>query len=288
MKKQAEGSAPAKINLFLDVSGKRDDGYHNLTTVFIPVPGLCDHIRISTTDSAGIAIACDADGVPCDHRNLVWQAAAKFADVVEVEPHWHIVLDKKIPIAAGLGGGSSDAATVLLLLNDMHDKLLSQNELHHIAADLGADVPYFLNPRPAVGKGRGDVLQPISCNLELPLVLVNPGFPIRASWAYAHLPSTWQHPGLEALTDAIIRGDLRSMADNSFNVFEYAAFRKFPLLEMLVNDMQKNQECLAVRMSGSGPTLYAIMNSNKAARNLGERIKQEFGSKIWVCASLKG
>ena len=175
--------APAKINLFLHITGKRADGYHTIQTIFLPLSKVADIITISATSETGIFITSDSTELPLDESNICYKAAEGFAKLAEIEPNWRIYIQKHIPIAAGLGGGSSDAAAVLKILND-NLKQVDQLKLHQLATELGADVPFFLNPVPSIATGIGDELQPIPMNMKLNLLLINPQFPISAKWGY--------------------------------------------------------------------------------------------------------
>mgnify|MGYP003879166005 CR=1 FL=1 len=174
---------PAKVNLYLKVLGRREDGYHELVTVMQPL-SLADEVVI--TPAPALSLSCSHPGVPEGPENLVWRAAARLAQKVGRPPAVHLRLTKHIPVAAGLGGGSSDAAGTLLALNAFWGRPLAERELHRLAAGLGADVPFFLTGGPAVGRGIGTELSP----LDLPpywYVLLNPGLPLSTRWVYENL-----------------------------------------------------------------------------------------------------
>ncbi|ETX02536.1 MAG: hypothetical protein ETSY1_03210, partial [Candidatus Entotheonella factor] len=174
--------APAKVNLGLTVEGRRDDGYHNISTIFLKIT-LADTLRVEVADQ-GIEIHCDHPEIPCDERNLIYQAAAMLQPLAPgrgVRVH----LDKHIPVAAGVGGGSSDAAATLLALNTLWGLQLPLDDLMHYGAQLGADVPFFLYPGTAAyGRGRGDELSPLTCPNSFFLVLVTP--PVAVSTAHVY------------------------------------------------------------------------------------------------------
>lgn len=282
MRKRITGHAPAKLNLFLDVLRKRSGGYHELATVFLPLPGLYDEVCIVRKDSPGVSLSCEADGVPCDHRNLVWQAATEFAKAAGMEAAWHMKLIKHIPVAAGLGGGSSDAATALRLLNKLCGWPLAGSELWRIGAGLGADVPFFLDPQISLGSGRGDILEPLHSQVNLSLVLVNPGFPISSSWAYTHLFPELPHPDIAPLTQALAAGDPVAVGRYIYNVFEQPAVQKFPLLEIILNAVKEVPGCLGARMSGSGPTIFGIFDTEGQAVACARQVTDKLGTKIWT------
>jgi len=274
-------SVPGKINLFLDVLGKRPDGYHNLRTVFLPVSEPMDEVTVDLLDQPGIEVVCAHPGVPGDETNVCWRAAQAFAEATGADPRWRIGITKRIPVAAGMGGGSADAAATLLALNQMHNGCLSAATLHCLAAGIGADVPFFLDPRPALGEGIGDRLRPVSLGCDLGLVLVNPGFPVPVSWTYANLdrvprPSA---PDCAALLDALARGDRKGIAAGVHNALEYAVRDKFPLVDML-RDAMLAAGCTAVAVSGSGPTLFGLVEGDPEA--VATAVRAEYGDEAWV------
>ena len=276
---------PGKINLFLDVLAERADGYHEIATVFAPLLPPADLVRVTVLDRPGLALDCDHPDLPRDSRNLCWRAAEAFAAATQQPPHWALPLAKAIPVTAGLGGGSSDAAAVLRLLNQAEPNPLPPDRLAGLAAALGADVPFFLDPRPALATGKGELLRPIDCRLPLPLVLINPAFPITAAWAYAHCNRVRRDPAppLDRLLAALAAGDLRELAAHTYNALEFAVRRKFPLVEMLLEFMQA-EGCLAAHVSGSGPTVYGLCAESDQERIVAAA-RARFGPPFWYCAS---
>ena len=251
---------PAKINLYLDILGRRPDGYHDICTVFLPLPELTDTLALED-GAPGIQLACDQPDVPADCRNLVWKAAAAFAAAAGIEPGWRFRLDKRIPASAGLGGGSSDAAAALKVLNARHGNPLSPENMRELAARLGADVALFLDPVPAIGTGVGEILRPLPPVRPLSLVLLNPLFPVATVWAYKNAGSVPRPPAppveelLAALADSAT--PLERVAAGTYNALEHAVCRKFPLLEILRETLLE-AGCLAAHVSGSGGTVYGI------------------------------
>ena len=197
--------------------------------------------------------------MPTDRSNLCLKAADVFAATTGLSTDVSIQLSKRIPIAAGLGGGSSDAASVLTLLNEHCGKPLSCDELHCIAANLGADVPFFLNPKPALGLGIGDELSPIELTCAVPLLIVTPSFQLPVAWSFNHLKTLPQdsQPHLDACLKAMKDGDIEALAANCRNDLEHAVFEKFPILQM-IREAMIAAGALTVHISGSGPSLFAI------------------------------
>lgn len=270
-------STPAKVNLFLKVTARRADGFHELETLFYPVPEVRDTLTIEL-GTPGIKLSCNLPGVPLDGHNLVWRAAEMFGAAAKITPEWNIHLEKHIPVAAGLGGGSSDAAAVLRLLNSHYNKLSFQ-ELAKCAVKLGADVPFFLSPLPALAYGVGNELVPIPDKIgKLPMVLVNPLFPVSAKWAYTNLEieRIGEAPGVMAkLLEALSRGDMESIAGLMRNDLEFALLKKFPLLGIIRDEMLK-YSALRPMVSGSGSTVFSLCRTGRDAENLGAALRKKF------------
>ncbi len=259
---------PGKLNLFLEIKGIRPDSYHEIETLFYPVRRVNDTITIIPEDAPGIRISCDAQGVPEDESNLCWKAADRYCRSAGIVPSFSITLKKGIPVAAGMGGGSSDAAAVLRLLQK-HFHALDDSTLLEIAVKTGADVPFFLNPVPSAGRGIGEILTPLDGIPEqLPILIAAPLFPISAPWAYRHRnrpAASADTRALEPLTDALRKADFPRAASLLRNDLEYAVLEKFPLLEILKRTFS-TLRC-RVLVSGSGPTLFLFFESFEAREN---------------------
>jgi 4-diphosphocytidyl-2-C-methyl-D-erythritol kinase len=270
---------PAKVNLYLRVVGRRPDGYHELVTVMQPLT-LADELNVSL-GGEGIRLECEAADLPCGADNLVWRAAARFQEETGQRPGVRLRLRKRIPVAAGLGGGSSDAAGTLVALNDLAGGVLTPGRLHELARLLGADVPFFLDRRPAVGRGIGTQLTPLS----LPsywYLLLNPGVPLATRWVYenldlAGLPAapeeeTWdpEHP------ETWVRNDLGSVA-----------IKRLPELAALLDDL-RDAGARTQGISGSGPTLFGLFHTREAAQQAGLRLRPTFEGWLAVARGLTG
>ena len=269
---------PAKVNLYLKILARREDGYHDLVTVMQPLT-LADELRL--TPGKGLTLDCRHPEVPSGSQNLVWQAAEKFGAAIGQQPQFHIELVKKIPVAAGLGGGSSDAAGTLLALNELAGNPLNPTTLHELAAELGADVPFFLRPGPAVGRGIGTILSP----LDLPpywYVLLNPGLAISTSWVYGHLD-------LDALAQA--GAPLPAAWDGEHpenwvaNDLETVTLSRYPELQEFLAGLSK-AGARAQGMSGSGPTLFGLFHEAEVARAAALQLRQKFSGWITVTRGL--
>ena len=249
---------PGKINLFLEIKGKRADSWHELLTLFYPIRGLSDHVELSFCGE-GIQVECGLPGIPLNEENLAGKAAAAFfAAAGKPCPGMTIRLEKHLPAAGGMGGGSSNAGAVLRLLQ-MHSGIrLTPEKLAETALSIGSDVPFFLNPEPAVGRGRGEVLTPVELPEPLPLLLIPGCFPISAAWGYQHWKEAKQTrcSNLDDLLKSLSSGDFAAAGTFLRNDLEPAALRKFPLLECLSELLRESGG--APLMSGSGSTLFAL------------------------------
>lgn len=278
-------TTPAKLNLFLDVRARRPDGYHDIVSVMTPLAAPADILRITTTERPGIVIRCSHEAVPTDERNLCWQAAAALARCLGIAPHWHIEIEKAIPVAAGLGGGSSDAAAVLLALNRAQASGLTPTELAKIAFQVGADVPFFLDPEPKLVSGAGEALRALHVESGIPLVLVNPGFPVAAAWAYSRHDSMprLSAPAVESLLRGLEEGDLEAIAAHTFNALAPAVCDKFPLVAMVLETL-RDAGCLAATVAGSGPTVFGICPEAHRDTVLAA-VADRFGECLWTCCT---
>jgi len=282
-----EKHSPCKVNLLLNVLGRRPDGFHELESVLHPV-NLCDRLVFESRVS-GVELTCGDAGLPTDAGNLVHRAATHFLQAAQIRDGVKIQLEKKIPLAAGLGGGSGNAATKLLGLNQLFGGPLAAERLHELAAALGSDVPFFLQTKPALATGRGETLQPLEAFPALRravFFLIHPGFGISTPWAYQNLarfPAALHgRAGRAAQLIARLRGgDLTAAGKEFYNSLEAPALEKYPLLA-LFQDFLRAHGATAVLMSGSGSTTFAIMEGTKAAETLREKFLAKFGRTGWT------
>ncbi len=266
-----------KVNLFLRVTGRRDDGYHMLETVFLPLRSPSDTLEVDFAAELGIVLDADVPEIPTGLGNLVCRAAVSYAKTVGIVPRWRFRLTKRVPVAAGLGGGSADAAAALRLLEERF-AMAGGEMLKKLALELGADVPFFLDPRPALARGVGEVLIPTETAGALPLLLVDPGFPVSAKWAYREFDRRGA-PESDATAEGVLAGlksgDWEQVARHIRNDLAPALWRKFPVLS-LIRDELVARGALAVEVSGSGPTLFAVMPDLPAARKTAEELNGSF------------
>ncbi len=278
--------SPCKVNLLLNILGKRGDGFHALETVMQPV-ALCDELHFEKTHG-GIALTCSEPALPVDASNLVCRAATAFFQRSQISGGVRMHLEKKIPMAAGLGGGSGNAATTLLALNELFDGPLNHAQLHEVAAALGSDIPFFLQTQPALATGRGEIVQSLKSFAALEggaFLLVHPGFGIATAWAYqalARFPAALHGERGRAakLIELLDAGDLRKAAREFYNSLEAPALEKYPWLAVLQDFLRENGAAVAL-MSGSGSTTFAITRDLCGAQELEERVRQKFG-RCWT------
>jgi len=282
-----EKLSPCKVNLLLNILGKRPDGFHDLETVMYPVR-IYDRLLFSV-GGHGIQLTCNEPSLPTDSGNLVYRAADLFCKAAQLTVGVRLELEKRIPLAAGLGGGSANAATTLLGLNELFQQPLPPARLQELAASLGSDVPFFLQAKPALGTGRGEKIQPLG---DLPslngcvLLLIHPGFGIATAWAYQQLvnfPNVLNgRAGRASTLISLLRSsDLKTAASEFYNSLEAPAFRKYPLL-LLFQEFLRENGAVATLMSGSGSTTFAVVQSQSAAETLGERFRGEFSDRNWM------
>jgi 4-diphosphocytidyl-2-C-methyl-D-erythritol kinase len=281
-----------KVNLLLNVLGKRPDGYHELETVMHPVD-FCDRLDFERSGS-GIRLSCSDARLPVNSKNLVFRAAALFMQTAGVADGVRIHLHKQIPIAAGLGGGSGNAAVTLLALNELFGLPLPAEELGELAGSLGSDIPFFLQSNPALATGRGNNITPLPYFPALRgtyLVLVHPGFGISTPWAYEQLAAfpaaSRGTPGRAQRLVFLLQTDLVAAGMEFYNSLEAPALRKYPLLALFQENFRENGAVGAL-MSGSGSTTFAIASSKSSAETLLEKFKVKFGANLWTATVKMG
>jgi 4-diphosphocytidyl-2-C-methyl-D-erythritol kinase len=273
--------ARAKVNLGLEVLGRRADGYHELRSVMWAIE-LADRVTVAASGGS-IALECPAPDVPRTPDNLAWRAAEVVRREMGSAAGFRIRIDKRIPVAAGLGGGSADAAAVLAATG----YLQGRRRLGAMAVALGMDVPFFLGRSPALARGRGEELQPVKAGRDLSLVLANPGFPLTTRAVYGELDPQDYGDGrrVDALVTALRRGP-GAVAATVTNGLERAAARLWPgLTEVKAALLEAG--CLAAVMSGSGPTVVGIAPSHRAALRIRDRLGAR-SWRLWVTRTVTG
>jgi 4-diphosphocytidyl-2-C-methyl-D-erythritol kinase len=277
-------SAAAKVNLALEVLSRRADGYHEIATVMQAVD-LSD--RLVLEDASAIEVSTSAPGVPTDEGNLAFRAAARLREAAKVERGVRITLDKRIPVAAGLGGGSTDAAAVLTGLNRLWSLRWPVERLAEVAVGIGMDVPFFLRGGAALGTGRGERLAPLRSSV-LALVLVNPRFPVSTAETYGRMtPAMYSDGGrARAMAGALASHAAGRVAASLYNGLELAARTLYPQIEQMEAALTA-AGALGAMMSGSGPTVFGVARSWEHARQIRTRVAR--GSwECWAVRTLRG
>ncbi len=270
--------AHAKINLFLDVLSKRPDGYHEIETVFQSIR-LHDDV-ILRKRPCGITVQCEHPQVPSDASNLVYRAAKLLLEISGCPGGIDIVLHKRIPVAAGLGGGSADAAATLVGLNHLYKLGYERKALMQLGAKLGADIPFCILGGTALGCGIGEILTPLPPLECVWLVVANPGFLVSTAWVYRQ-KNFWLTKSQKNVTILISEIRRQKICDGMFNALENVVIAVYPIIAELKNQL-KNAGGLATLMSGSGPTVFAVMQDELHARSVAE----EFSSRVHFCTAM--
>ena len=256
----------AKINLHLDITGQRDDGYHDVVTVMQSL-SLCDRVTVSLREDTKITISCDREGVPCDERNLAFRAARLYMDTIGQSRGVHIDIEKHIPMAAGMAGGSADAAAALRAINRLFDEKMDMVSLCSLGARLGADVPFCIVGGCVYADGRGDRLHPFASMPDCTIVAACGGEGVSTPWAYhlldAHYsnfsPACYTPRPIDALDAAMRAGDLCAVAEAMYNVFEEPVLTRRPVAAAIRRAMLDGG-AIGAMMSGSGPSVFGIFD----------------------------
>jgi 4-diphosphocytidyl-2-C-methyl-D-erythritol kinase len=282
--RRLEVSAAAKVNLTLEVLGRRGDGYHEIATVMQTVD-LADKLVLEDAD--GLELRTQAPGLPTDGGNLALRAAVALRDAARVSGGVRIALDKRIPIAAGLGGGSTDAAAILVGLNRLWRLRWPAGRLEEVAVTLGMDVPFFLRGGAALGTGRGERLRPLE-TMGMSMVLVNPGLAVSTAETYGRVTSTMWTRGehAQAMLTALKSRRAARIADHLFNSLEAAAGPAGRAVTK-VKAALLAAGALGAAMSGSGPTVFGIARSWEHARQIQARLARVSWS-CWAVRALRG
>jgi 4-diphosphocytidyl-2-C-methyl-D-erythritol kinase len=268
--------APAKINLSLRVLGRRSDGFHEIETLIAPI-SLCDEIKIERSGNQEIAFRCDNPSVPKGEDNIVVRGANLFFQETKITSGISIVLKKRIPHGAGLGGGSSDAASTLLALNELFETNLPREALGKMAEMIGSDVPFFISQSAAVCKGRGELVSPTRLRERLLVLLLKPAFGVPTQWAYSRWRDSREIPGVSYASQAL---DSQTFV----NDLERPVFEKFVFLAQLKMWLLKQPEVGVALMSGSGSTVFAVIRDHADVNPLATRAKAELDPELWTSA----
>ncbi len=277
-------NANAKINLTLDVLGKRSDGYHEVSMIMQSV-NLSDTLilrKINDT-SKKIVFLGDVKGVDKPEDNLAYKAADLFLRTYNINDSIEITLKKNIPVAAGLAGGSSDAGAVLRGLNSLFNLNLPNETLCEIGSKLGSDIPFCIIGGTMLAEGRGEKLSPIPPMPPTDLILVKPKIDVSTAWVYKNYDKiqTVIHPDNKKMQIALENKDLKSICQNLRNVLENVTISAYPEIEKIKHFMCKSG-ALAAMMSGSGPTVFAIVENTNIAADIAEKLKSKFDAAVFI------
>ncbi|GAB1430814.1 4-(cytidine 5'-diphospho)-2-C-methyl-D-erythritol kinase [Ignavibacteria bacterium] len=274
--------APAKINLGLEILGKRSDGFHEINTLFLPVT-FCDILEVSENKELTLECSPSLGILPKD--NIIMKAADALRRATGARSGAYIRLKKNIPQGAGLGGGSSDAATALQALNEIWQTCLSDDELREIAAQIGSDVPFFISKTAALGRGRGEHIELVEINLDYGIVIVQPNVAVSTAWAYnSALPATFcdKPSQFEEIIREIPAGEWRNYI---FNDFEQGVFRRYPQIEVAKRLLYEAGAEFAL-MSGSGSCVFGLFADRERANSVANSFHNGYFCRQWTAEDL--
>ena len=274
--------AYGKINLGLDVLRRRDDGYHEVRMIMQTV-GIYDRIDLIYKETPGITVETNLYYLPDNENNLVYKAAKLLMDEFHVQKGVHIRLRKYIPVAAGMAGGSSDAAAVLFGVNKMFSLGLTTEQLMDRGVKIGADVPYCVMRGTALSEGIGEILTPLPVPPQCQVLIAKPGISVSTKFVYENLHANElrpeQHPDIEGMMEAIKQKDLYGIADRFGNVLENVTIPAYPVIQE-IKDLMLEQGAIGALMSGSGPTVFGLFTNPKAAAKAHEEMRFGAGAEL--------
>lgn len=267
--------AYAKINLSLDVLRKREDGYHELRMIMQTVD-LYDELFIEKIPQKKIILDCDKKWLPCDERNLIYRAAQLLYSKKDIKEGVHISLKKNIPTAAGMAGGSSDAAATLVGMNELFQLGCHKTELRSMGVTLGADVPYCISGGTVLSEGIGEILTPLPKTPDGYIVIAKPDLSVSTRYVYEnlHADTLTFHPDVDGMINAVNANDLQMIAEKMGNVLESVTIKKYPLLEEMKKELVR-QGALGAMMSGSGPTIFGLFADKNTAIQALNKLEQK-------------
>ncbi len=262
---QVKIKAMAKVNLGLDVLGRRENGYHDVKMVMQTVD-LYDELTVKKEEGDGICITSNVGELPLNEDNLIYKAAKLLFEKAGKEYGVSIHLDKNIPIAAGMAGGSTDAAATLLALNELFGFGLNKEELAEVGVKIGADVPYCIYGGTYLSEGIGEVLTKLPDAPDCYIVIAKPPIGVSTKYVYEnlHIETVTEHPDMDAMVDAIRKSSLQGVTDTMGNVLETVTVKKYPEIEQMKQCLLNNDAENAL-MSGSGPTVFGIFTEKETA-----------------------
>lgn len=276
--------AYGKINIALDVIGKRDDGYHLLKMIMQTV-NIYDELELKKS-AKGIKITSNKSFVPTDNRNLVYKAIELFCNTYSVEKAISVHIEKNIPVEAGMAGGSTDAAAALRAMRDLYKPEISDKELMELGVKIGADVPYCIKGGTALCEGIGEVITELKPFKDKLLVVVKPNFGVSTIATYKgfKLSEVKQHPKVDELIEAMNRDDLKYVADNMMNLLELVTLKEHEEISK-IKEFMCAEGALGSMMSGSGPTVFGFFDSEEKANKCAEMLKDKY-KEVFVTSTI--
>lgn len=281
--------APAKVNLTLDVTGKRPNGYHDLKMIMQTI-SVFDEIKLSLTEEEKIDLHMNKelpDKIPAE-KNLVYKAAALMKEKFDIKGGFDIELQKNIPAAAGLAGGSSDCAATLIAVNEVCELGLTTQELCDIGVKLGADVPFCIRKGTMLSEGIGEILTPLTPFKDVWVVLVKPDISVSTAYVYTHLdlPNLKYHPDTDKAIECIDNGDIAGLSNVLSNVLETVTVPEYPVLTEIKEFLVQNGAAGSL-MSGSGPTVFGIFKNKEDARRAYDKANEKYsGYDVLICQTM--
>ncbi len=267
-------NAPAKINLGLDVIRRREDGYHEVQMIMQSIR-LFDRLTLAKSKNPGINLTTNLGFLPVNEDNLVYKSAKLLMDEFNIDTGVSIQLDKRIPVAAGMAGGSTDAASCLLAMNRLFNLKLSDQQLMERGVTLGADIPYCIMKGTALSEGIGEILSPLPAAPDCYVLIAKPGFHVSTKFVYSNLKLDEQtdHPDIDHMIECIQENNLRDLCDSMANILETVTIPEHPEIADIKKTMLE-QGALGSLMSGSGPTVFGIFDDPNKAKAAKEKCKK--------------
>lgn len=280
--------AYAKINLGLDVLRRRPDGYHEVKMIMQTV-GICDILTVKKTDKAKITLMVGDAPLPCDRDNLIYKAAEMVMEKFDISAGVEICLQKNIPIAAGMAGGSSDAAAVFRAMNRLFDLKMTLTDMQKMGVKIGADIPYCIMGGTALSEGIGEILSPLPAPPKAYLLIAKPDIDVSTKFVYEnlHADTLRYHPDIDGMTEAIKNGDLKGITDRMGNVLETVTEKAYPVIAG-IKSLMKEQGAINALMSGSGPTVFGVYAQEAGAKEAYQAVlENNLAKQVFVTEFVK-
>lgn len=278
-------NAYAKVNLALDVLRRREDGYHDVCMIMQNL-SLYDTLTftVEEADTLIITLECDKAFVPCDERNLIYKAIVLMGETYHLTGHIHVELVKRIPVEAGMAGGSTDCAAAFHAMRELYGLDVSDQDLMKLGVKLGADVPYCIMAKTALSEGIGEVLTEVAPLPDCYVVVAKPAISVSTKMVYENLHANelQHHPDVAGMAEALKQGELSGVASRMENVLETVTTKLYPQIEEIKRTMKESGAENAI-MSGSGPTVFGLYREKAIAEQAAEKIRQQYGlSEVYV------